>query len=236
MTSQSDGSLALINQLLAEKDRLIAEKDELVASKDKLWREMYHVVQERDAKIERLEDEVRATRDDCACTETRRTEKQNEALRAANEKLVERNRALEEALRGLLDPEQDDEEGDDEMVPLAAVKSEQQDDKRWSSKVPASDDAGFGRQFEASPARLQASMPSPDSENLSNKPAALPTFSFAPLITMSEDGLYEMGSIGGVAPVVLRSIRSQLATLETRVKEGKSPAMPSAQFHSSGCF
>lgn len=119
MASHGDEQLALIIHLLAEKDRLVAEKDELVASKDKLWREMYRVVQERDAKIERLEGETRAKPADCAhmrsASENKVDPDNAESLQVVIDKLVVRNRALEEALRDLLDREQDDDyEGEEE--------------------------------------------------------------------------------------------------------------------------
>ena len=90
-----------IDHLLEEKDRLVHEKDELVDSKTKLWGAMHLQISERDARITELERTESAT-----------------ALREQVRKLGERNRALEDALRDLLDCEhqakvEDEEQGDD---------------------------------------------------------------------------------------------------------------------------
>lgn len=79
-------------------------------------------------------------------------------------------------------------------------------------------------------------MLSPNSDGVTAEPSTLPTFSFAPLITVSKDGLYETGIIGGVAVMVSHSIRSQLARLAARVKDRRSPAVPGVSFRSTGCF
>ncbi|KAK4548321.1 hypothetical protein LTR36_010191 [Oleoguttula mirabilis] len=251
-TTHTDGNLAWIGHLLAEKDRLVAEKDELVASKDKLWREMYRMLRERDARIERLEAEVGCRKGGGGegmggVIGTRQGQEGSECvvdgLRGENNKLVERNRALEEALRQLLDREEEEEDGDGveggcgEMQSLVAIKPEPQLEKGRSLSAPVS----FQKHLGSSPAYHQASMPSPDSDDVppANKPPStttLPTFTFAPLISLSPDGLYETGSIATAAPAVLRSIRAQLATLASRVREGKSPAVPSTAFHSTGCL
>lgn len=128
MATHTDPQLVLINQLIAEKDRLVAEKDELVVSKDKLWREMYSMVRERDARIEQLEHGARMLRPSLELDEQPDLSVMD-TLRQKNAKLTERNRALEEALRDLLDREEevedDDEAGregrEDEMVPHMAV-------------------------------------------------------------------------------------------------------------------
>jgi hypothetical protein len=52
--SSSEDYLAVITQLMAEKDRLVTEKDELVVSKDRLWREMHQIIQEKNECIEQL--------------------------------------------------------------------------------------------------------------------------------------------------------------------------------------
>lgn len=115
-------------------------------------------------------------------------------------------------------------------------KDEEQEEIRVASMSRPPAGAESGLQYRSSSARPNAFLPSPHSNSQSTEPAALPPFSFAPLIAMSDVGMYETGDIGAVAPAVLQSIRSQLATLETRVKEGRSPAAPSAQFQSTGCL
>ena len=91
-----------IDHLLEEKDRLINEKDELVDSKNKLWRAMHQQILERDARIAELERAGPST-----------------GFQEEGRKLGERNRALEDAPRDLLDREHE-----------AEVEEEEQEDAR----------------------------------------------------------------------------------------------------------
>jgi HD superfamily phosphohydrolase len=105
--STSEDYLAIITQLMAEKDRLITEKDELVVSKDRLWREMHQIIQEKNERIEQLF--ARWT------TDKDRPENDWEAqgLRAEVLHLERRNRDLEKALRDAV--ETDEESGGNSM-------------------------------------------------------------------------------------------------------------------------
>ena len=96
-TPPSDDYLAVIAQLLAEKDRLVTEKDELVVSKDRLWREMHQIIQEKNERIEEL---FASSRDNLEI----------QALRAEVLGLKRRNLALEKALRKALET---DDTGED---------------------------------------------------------------------------------------------------------------------------
>jgi len=103
----SDDYLAIITQLMAEKDRLVTEKDELVVSKDRLWREMHQIIQEKNERIEELF--ARCT------TAYPRPGDGSEAqvLREEVRRLERRNLDLEKALQDAL--ETDDDGGKDSM-------------------------------------------------------------------------------------------------------------------------
>ena len=96
--------LKLINQLIEEKDRLVAEKDELTVSKDSLWREMYDIIREKDAKIEELGMSTGAKGQPIETIVKLKTE---------NASLLLRNKALEEALKDLLDKDAESTAEDD---------------------------------------------------------------------------------------------------------------------------
>lgn len=110
MASYSDQHLALINQLLEDKDRLLAEKDELVASKDKLWREMHSIMRERDAGLDYSRHGLRTNNQRMMSDGPADTT----SLKDEIKRLKERNLALEDALRDLLDQEQGSEETTDD--------------------------------------------------------------------------------------------------------------------------
>jgi hypothetical protein len=105
--SSSEDYLAIITQLMAEKDRLVTEKDELVVSKDRLWREMHQIIQEKNERIEQLF--ARCTGD------KHHTQNDWEAqeLRAEVLRLERRNRDLEKALRDAV--ETDEGSGENSM-------------------------------------------------------------------------------------------------------------------------
>ena len=106
MAQNISGRHEFVDELLEEKDRLICEKDELVESKVKLWRAMHQMLLERDAIIQELEQSDNLN-----------------ALRQENRRLVQRNQALEDALRGLLkdEDEYEDEEEDQEGTSIVYV-------------------------------------------------------------------------------------------------------------------
>lgn len=100
--------LAVITQLMAEKDRLVTKKDELVVSKDRLWREMHQIVQEKNKRIEELFAR-------CTTVDLRpRDNSETQLLRNEVRRLGRRNLELEKALRDALETE--DDNGEDSMV------------------------------------------------------------------------------------------------------------------------
>lgn len=97
----SEDYLAVITQLMAEKDRLVTEKDELVISKDRLWREMHHIIQEKNERIEELFAR-------CTTGNARpRDDSEVQVLRNEVRQLGHRNQELEKALREALQMEGD---------------------------------------------------------------------------------------------------------------------------------
>jgi len=101
----SEDYLAVITQLMAEKDRLVTEKDELVVSKDRLWREMHQIIQEKNERIEELFER-------CTSGNPRpRDDSEIQAFRDEARRLGRRNLELEKALRDAL--ETDDDTGED---------------------------------------------------------------------------------------------------------------------------
>lgn len=103
----SEDCLAVITQLMAEKDRLVTEKDELVVSKDRLWREMHQVIQEKNERIEELFAR-------CTTMNSRpRDDSEIQVLRNEVRQLRHRNLELERALRDTLETE--DGNGEDGM-------------------------------------------------------------------------------------------------------------------------
>jgi hypothetical protein len=99
--SSSEEYLAIITQLMAEKDRLVTEKDELVVSKDRLWREMHQIIQEKNERIEQLF--ARYTRD----KHHAQSDWEAQELRAEVLRLERRNRNLEKAFRDALETDED---------------------------------------------------------------------------------------------------------------------------------
>lgn len=99
--------IALVKHLLAEKDRLILEKDELVASKDRMWRELSAIVLERDAEIARLRHTSLIETSKSASRPEPSLANLDEEIRA----LKQKNAALEQALRDLLDGPCDEADG-----------------------------------------------------------------------------------------------------------------------------
>lgn len=89
--------LAIISQLMAEKDRLVTEKDELVVSKDRLWREMYQMLQEKDGSTGNTSHRGTAT------SHPNRDHLEVQRMREENKSLQRRNRELEQALRDALE-------------------------------------------------------------------------------------------------------------------------------------
>ncbi|KAK5129184.1 hypothetical protein LTR08_003781 [Meristemomyces frigidus] len=242
MAQDVHGQMVFINYLLEEKDRLIREKDELLESKDKLWRAMHQTIRKRDASIHELEHQLRVGAREAfmqlGVPDAVQGKDTNNLLasREENDQLHKRNQLLDEALRVILDrndeaeeEEEEEEEQDDVMEEVAAIKRERRDGGDSTSTFSAPDDVAFGRRFDPAPAPLQVSLPSPDSDVLSVRTATLPTFSFAPLITMSDAGMHQTGKIEMVALTVIQSIRFQLAILQSRVEAGKSPAVPTAR-------
>lgn len=93
--------LAIVSQLMAEKDRLIMEKDELVVSKDRLWREIYQILQEKS------EWPGTALHQRTATSHPNRDHPEVQRLREENKGLKRRNQELEQALRDALEIEDD---------------------------------------------------------------------------------------------------------------------------------
>lgn len=58
---------------------------------------------------------------------------------------------------------------------------------------------------------------------------------FAPLIRVKEDGLYEFGEIEKVGPLVINSIHWMLGEIESRHRQGKIPAHPTSNFKAAHC-
>lgn len=116
-TCNSEEYLAIISQLMAEKDRLIMEKDELVVSKDRLWREMYQILQER-SELPRTTLHRRTI-----TSHANQDHSEVQRLRQENKGLKRRNLELEQALRDALEVEDDFEEehteGDRRALPAA---------------------------------------------------------------------------------------------------------------------
>jgi hypothetical protein len=99
--SSSEDYLAIITQLMAEKDRLVTEKDELAVSKDRLWREMHQIIQEKNERIEQLF--ARCTGDEHHL----QSDWEAKELRAEVIRLERRNRDLEKALRDAVETDED---------------------------------------------------------------------------------------------------------------------------------
>lgn len=252
--------LALINHLLSEKDRLIAEKDELVLSKDKLWREMHDMVRQRDAEIEHFKMSTYQGREDSkdgtGSEENAKLRERNKQLEAALETLL----AQEPEEGEEMDVEEVDEEDKlDEQRRVAAMGDEKSHARMYAhfghflsgahtdnvpSKPDIDDDESLMRRTDVVlDRRVQCGYPEATtgparhpSVVVSQPPSFPTTFTFAPLILISDGGGYELGDIKSVAPAVIRSIRSQLETLANRNKEGRSPTAPSTQYRSTGCF
>lgn len=98
--------LAVITQLIAEKDRLVAEKDELVISKDKLWREMYQMLREQIRQKE-ITSAKQGT-----VSGHRHDPLEIQQLHEEISRLKRRNADLEEALRDALETDEDGEDDD----------------------------------------------------------------------------------------------------------------------------
>ena len=121
-TCNSGEYLAIISQLMAEKDRLIMEKDELVVSKDRLWREMYQILQEKN-ELPGIK-----LHQGTATSHSNRDHSEVQQLREENKGLKRRTQELEQALHDALEVEDDFEEEHTEVDSraLPAVEAHEQ--------------------------------------------------------------------------------------------------------------
>jgi len=111
------------------------------------------------------------------------------------------------------------------------------------------DDGGSGRRFECSLPTPQASdhlcssieaavkdVPVKALSKRSKKAESPSTFTFAPGITLAEDGAYDFGKIDKVAQAVIDSIHAQIALLSARCDAGRTARAPSKHFKSTKCL
>ncbi|KAK4569565.1 hypothetical protein LTR86_003328 [Recurvomyces mirabilis] len=257
--------IALINHLLAEKDRLILEKDELVASKDRMWRELSVIVRERDAEIAQLRHAslIRASTSDAG------PEPQDTSMSDEVRGLKQRNAALEQALQDLLDDTSDEEGGKAFDLEIdqsggSTVKMECfQDDS--GSELFAGLESDFPKDGNSSPPQHPAALRryfaqqssasrdlgqpgcsamtsssgtlQPDYSLANDTAQGLTTrFTFAPLIDSALSGSRDLGNIGRVAPLVLQSVNEQAQLHQQRVIAKTSIPFPTKRFHSTGCM
>jgi hypothetical protein len=103
-TSSSGEYLAIISQLMVEKDRLISEEDEFVVSKDRLWREMHQILQEKNKRILFLYDRRRIT------SHPGQKRLENQRLRVEIGDRRRHNRELKQVLRDALETGDDCED------------------------------------------------------------------------------------------------------------------------------